>query len=204
MNAGLEIPAQHDAAEHAEEAEHHHHDADEHAEEAEHHHHHRGMDPHVWTAPAGMRVMTANTLNALVELDPANAAAYRTNCAAFLEEIDALDARIRGLYQDVAAERRTFLVFHPAWGHFAEAYGLTQLSIEVDGKEPGPAELARIITEAREHGVRAVFIQPQMSKRTALSVAGAVGARVIEADPLASDWEANLLSVAESFRSAMK
>ncbi|MGE4291224.1 MAG: metal ABC transporter solute-binding protein, Zn/Mn family [Desulfovibrio sp.] len=216
MNARLESPEEHAHGEqpgHVEEIGDVHHEHGEHgehgelaeeAEHAEHHHHHHGMDPHIWTSPAGMRQMALNTLAALERVDPANTETYKTNCDAFVAEIDALDARLQRLFADVPAERRVFLVFHPAWGHFAKAYGLTQLAIEVEGKEPGPRELAKIIDESREHGVRAVFIQPQMSQRTAQSVADAVDASVIEADPLALDWGANLVSVAERFRNAMK
>lgn len=177
---------------------------DEEAEHAHHHHHHHGMDPHVWTSPAGMRVMAENALKALSEVDPTHAAEYRANCDAFLRELDALDARLHALFADVPERERVFLVFHPAWGHFAHAYGLTQLAIEVEGKEPGPMELSKIIEEAREHGVKAIFVQPQMSRRTAETVARSVGAQVVDADPLAADWDANLLSVAQGFRDAMK
>lgn len=167
-------------------------------------HHHSGMDPHVWTSPAGMKRMAENALAALVRIDPGHAEEYRANAAVFQAEIDTLDAELRALFADVPESDRVFLVFHPAWGHFAEAYGLQQLSIETDGKEPGPVELARLIESARTHGVRAIFIQPQMSRRTAGSVAGAVGAQVVEADPMAPDWEQNLRRVARAFRLAMK
>ncbi|MDD4732237.1 MAG: zinc ABC transporter substrate-binding protein [Desulfovibrio sp.] len=187
----------HDHAEHAGEA----HDHAEHA--GHHHHHHDGLDPHVWTAPQGMIRMLDGTLRELVRLDPAHADAYRARHARALERVQTLDREIHDLLRIIPEERRVFLVFHPAWGHFAESYGLRQLSIEMEGKEPGPGELAGVIREAARRNVHAVFIQPQMSRRTAGQVARALDGRVIPADPLAEDWENNLRAVARAFRMAM-
>jgi len=178
-------------------------EAHDHAEHAGHHHHHDGLDPHVWTAPQGMIRMLDGTLRELVRLDPAHANAYRARHARALEQVQALDREIHDLLRIIPEERRVFLVFHPAWGHFAESYDLRQLSIEMEGKEPGPGELAGVIREAARRNVHAVFIQPQMSRRTAGQVARALDGRVIPADPLAEDWENNLRAVARAFRMAM-
>lgn len=186
-----EIPEQHD---HHAEAQHDHHAG---------HHHHEGLDPHVWTSPKGMARMLDGTLAELVRLDPDNAVQYREGHARAMAEVHELDREIHQVFDPIPADRRVFLVFHPAWGHFAQDYGLRQLSIQMEGKEPGPVELARVIREAKESNVKAVFIQPQMSRRTAGQVANALDGRVVRADPLALDWAQNLRSVARGFRVAM-
>jgi zinc transport system substrate-binding protein len=99
--------------------------------------------------------------------------------------------------------RTTFLVFHPAWGYFADAFGLTQESIERDGKAPAPGDLARIIDAGRAADVRVVFIQPQTSAAAARTVAEAIGARVVVLDPLRRDWAAAMYEAAEAFREAL-
>ena len=85
-----------------------------------------------------------------------------------------------------------FIVFHPSWGYFADAYGLVQLPIETGGHEPGPRGLATLIERGREAGARAVFVQPQFSERSARAVAEALDARTVTADPLARDYVDNL------------
>lgn len=165
---------------------------------------HDEADPHVWVAPSSARAMAATIAAALAKADPAHAKAYEANLAAFLREVDALDAQLRGLFAAIPAEKRGFLVFHPAWGYLARDYGLTQQAIEFEGKEPSPRRLAAIIAEAKAKGYKAVFVQPQMSRRTAETIAQAIGAKLVVADPLAEDWAANLRAVATSFRDALK
>jgi zinc transport system substrate-binding protein len=168
------------------------------------HDHHDEPDPHVWVSPANARHMAAKIAEALAKADPAQAKAYAANLAAFLKEIDALDADLRTVFAGVPADRRSFLVFHPAWGYLARDYGLSQTAIEFEGKEPSPRRLAAIVAQARAKGIRVIFVQPQMSRRTAESIAQALGARVVVADPLAADWAANLRAVAAGFRDALR
>jgi len=166
--------------------------------------HHEELDPHVWVSPAQARQMAASIAAAFAKADPAHAKAYAVNLAAFQKEIDALDAHIKGLFVGVPAGKRGFLVFHPAWGYFARDYGLTQTSIEFEGKEPSPKRLAAIVSLAKAKDAKAIFVQPQMSQRTAGTIAKAVGAKLVVADPLAGDWAANLLQVAKGFREALQ
>lgn len=165
---------------------------------------HDEMDPHVWVSPAQARKMSATIAAALAKADPAHAKVYAANLAAFQKEIDSLDAELKALFAAIPAEKRGFLVFHPAWGYFARDYGLIQTSIEFEGKEPSPKRLAAIVTQAKAKGARAIFVQPQMSQRTAGVIAKAVGARLVVADPLAEDWAANLRQVGKGFREALQ
>jgi zinc transport system substrate-binding protein len=94
-------------------------------------------------------------------------------------------------------------VFHPAFGYFAEEYGLEQAAIEVEGHEPGPRELEKIISRAKERGVRVIFVQPQFSKKSAEAVARSIGGAVIPIDPLAYDWLDNLKRIGEKVRQGL-
>ena len=89
------------------------------------------------------------------------------------------------------------MVFHPSWGYFARAYGLRQIPIEIEGKEPKPKTLAKLMHEAEEEGVEALFVQPQFSQRSASIIAESIGARLVTADSLSPEWADNLLSVAK-------
>jgi zinc transport system substrate-binding protein len=182
-----------------------HHEHHEHqAAKAGHHHDGDEMDPHVWVAPSMARQIAARIAGAFTKADPAHAKAYAANLAAFQKEVDALDGRIKELFGDVPANRRGFLVFHPAWGYFARDYGLVQTAIEFEGKEPTPKRLGAIVSDAKAKGTKAVFVQPQMSRRTAEVIAQAIGGKVVEADPLAPDWAGNLFKVAQGFRQALQ
>ena len=90
------------------------------------------------------------------------------------------------------------MVFHPAWGYFASAYGLEQLPVEVEGKEPKPKELMHLLEEAKENKVKAIFTQPEFSDTTAKLISEELGIKVIKASPLVSDWSQNLINLANA------
>jgi zinc transport system substrate-binding protein len=180
-------------------------------ETAAHQHSHPGeegyggaarTDPHIWTDPRRVKIIAKNIQETLSTLDPAHRAEYEANYAEFTDELDRLNEDIRQLLADKKARR--FMVFHPAWGYFAEAYGLRQIPIEVAGKEPGAQALARLIEEAKTQGIRVIFVQAQFSRRNAEAVARAIGGQVIAVDPLAENYVENLRYVAETFAEAMK
>jgi len=164
---------------------------------------HEGIpDPHVWTSPTAARTMARVILSALVQADPDGSSEYQKNHGRLLAEIDALDSDLRRLF---AGRRGTrFLVYHPSWGYFARDYGLIQMPVELEGKEPGPRELAQVIKMAMRNGIRVVFAQPQFSEKSARIVADAIGGKVVLADPLAEDWANNLRRVGRSFHEALR
>ncbi|MDJ0740010.1 MAG: zinc ABC transporter substrate-binding protein [Gammaproteobacteria bacterium] len=174
-----------------------------------HHHHHGhagghddGGDPHAWTSPRHIVQMAATIRDSLIALDPVNAADYTGNHARLERDMQALDERIRALLQPYRG--RKFFVFHPAWGYFADAYGLQQIAIEHDGKDPGARALVTLIEQARNEQVRVIFVQPQYDRRRAEQVAAAVGGRVVSVDPLAPDYASNLQHVAQAFAEALQ
>jgi zinc transport system substrate-binding protein len=182
---------------------------------AAHHHHdeegahptpgdsgHGGLDPHIWLSPPLVKTQANTILTALVEIDPSHKTSYEANFHDFVSRIDELDAELRNMFADKQGMR--FLVFHPSWGYFAHAYGLEQVPIEIEGKNPKPAELKELIELARSEGIKVVFVQPQFSTKSALLVAREIGGRVVVADPLAEDWLVNLQDVADKFNTVLK
>lgn len=161
------------------------------------------LDPHIWLSPPLVKRMAKSILAALQEIDSAHAGVYEANCTRFISEIDTLDHQLRTMFGDRQGGVR-FMVFHPSWGYFARTYGLEQVPIEIEGKDPKPAQLAALIAHAKEEGIRVVFVQPQFSTKNAEVIAREIGGRVAFADPLAEDWMANLRSVAEDFKTALK
>jgi zinc transport system substrate-binding protein len=151
-------------------------------------------DPHVWLAPSHVREIARNVAEALSDLLPDHRGEIAHGLRNFEQEVDTLDADIRRTFADRHGNR--FFVFHPAWGYFAKEYGLVQVAIEREGREPDPKMLATIISEARAAEVRVIYVQPQHSSASASLIADEIGARLETIDPLAYEWTANLRSVA--------
>jgi zinc transport system substrate-binding protein len=156
----------------------------------------RHGDPHVWVSPAAMTAAARNVAAGLEALDPAHAAEYRRNLAAFLEDADRLDREVHARLS-VPGASRAFLVYHPSWGYFADRYGLEQIAIEAEGKEPGAARLIQLIDRARRDRARVVLVPEGFPRESAQVIADAIHGRIVSADPLAPDWESTLLRVAE-------
>ena len=188
---------------HTEEKQDHKHDHEHKNEKHEHHaHHHEGANPHVWNGPREVVHMAGKILEGLIEIDPDGGEEYTKRHAAFVERVKTMDAEFSRLFRGKMGA--SFLVFHPAWAYFARSYGLVEVAIETDGKEPKAADLANIISEAKERGVKAIFISPQFSKRSAEIIARAIGATVETVNPLAEEWEENLRAVANAIAEAAK
>ncbi|MCF8144119.1 MAG: zinc ABC transporter substrate-binding protein [Deltaproteobacteria bacterium] len=165
--------------------------------------HSGGKDPHIWLSPPLVMLQARNILRALIKADPPGRADYEARYQEFIEGLVELDLRIAGLFSDRGMDNR-FMVYHPAWGYFAKAYGLMQIPVETEGKGPTPKALQRLIADAQHDGIRAIFVQPQFSVKSAETIARAINGRVIAADPLALDWQTNLLRVAEQFKAALR
>ena len=165
---------------------------------------HQGIkDPHIWLSPPLVKIQAQNILDALLVVDPGNGPIYEKNFRKFIVELDALDAQIRGIFAG-KGEGMAFMVFHPAWGYFARTYGLEQIAVEMEGKEPKPADLKYLIRHARERGIKVVFVQPEFSTKSAEAIAKAIGGKVVLANPLALDWPNNLKEIASKIKAAMK
>lgn len=183
----------------------HHHD---HGRDLEEHHHGSGkgqghfLDPHVWTAPLLVIQQARTIATALKQIDPVYQRKYEANYTTFAEALTQLDRELREALEEF--ENRKFMVFHPSWGYFARAYGLLQVPVEVEGKSPKPAHLHNIIEHARRDNIRAVFVQPQFSTKSARTIAAAIGATVVVADPLAEDWADNLRRQTLKFKNALR
>jgi len=159
-------------------------------------------DPHVWLSPPLVKIQARHILDALVAIDPVHRSKYESRYASFMSEIDELDAELKALFTGRKGEQ--FMVFHPSWGYFAEAYGLVQVPVEIEGKDPKPAQLQMLIRHARERRIKVVFVQPQFSVKSAELISREIGGRIVYTDPLAENWAENLRAVARKFGAAAR
>lgn len=154
------------------------------------------LDPHVWTSPAVARRLVEQATAALCEASPENAEFFRTNAAT-------LDAELAALQSELSArlapfKDRTFVVFHPAYGYFANEFHLTQRAVESQGKAPRPRELAELIETARAAGVQAIVVQPEFDRAAAQVVANEINAELIVHSPLEKDYFANVRTLTDA------
>jgi zinc transport system substrate-binding protein len=164
-------------------------------------HGHGTHDPHVWLDPVRAKVIARNMADSLEHIDVEHAGAFREDLRGLLSDLDDVHGKISGVLAPL--EGTTMYAFHPAYGYFADRYGLRQKAISPGGKEPGPRHLARLIGAAKKEGVKAIFVQPQFSDSTAEVIAREIGADIIPLDPLAHDYIRNLEAIARRIRRAL-
>lgn len=145
------------------------------------HNHDHGIDPHIWTSPKALKRMAENAFNAIHSIYP-DSAKYRDNYDRLTEKLDELDNRTQEKIRQ--SKVPYFIVYHPALTYYARDYGVRQVAIENDGKDPSARQLAKIIRDARNNGIRKIFYQNQFPKSVVEVIAQDMEAEYIEIDPL--------------------
>jgi len=155
------------------------------------------LDPHIWLDPQNVKEIAICTADTLSKIDNNNSKIYNKNLKEFLAKVDTLDSKVKEILSK--AKVKKFLIFHPSWGYFAKRYGLKQIAIETEGKEPSPKELITIMKLAKNSGVKAIFVQPEFSQKKAKLIANEINVNVIKISPL----KENLIDNIENFTKAI-
>lgn len=167
-----------------------------------HHHHHHCSDPHIWLSPKMAKIQAETIAYALMEKYPENKQLYEQNLAAFQKELDQLDQTIQQVLSPL--QNRAIMVSHPAYAYFARDYGLTQLSIEFEGKDPTPKQLNTVLSDAKNNNIKTIFVQHQYSNKAANLVAKELQAKIVDLDPYSENYMETLLHIAKSFAESDK
>ena len=116
-------------------------------------------NPHLWTNPPMARQYAELVRDVLVVRDPEHAERYRSNFEAFARTIDELDLAIREATATIPTEQRLLLTYHDAYAYFAREYGWVVLGAVQPSSfdEPTPRDVARLIEQVEQSGVRAIF-----------------------------------------------
>ncbi len=155
----------------------------------------RPDDPHIWLSADCARSMARRAEAALASLlPPGDSAALRAGLDSTLEAMSRADRMADSLLAPFRGH--TFLVFHPAWAYFAADHGLRQEAVQSGSAEPGPGQLARVLSRIREEGLRVMFIQPGTTVGEAGRVARELGVSTRVLDPLERDWPALVVRAA--------
>ncbi len=158
-------------------------------------------DPHIWLNPRLVKIQAQTICDALVRLDPRHADEYRSNLAAFHKDLDRVHQRLAEALAPLKG--RDLLVFHPAFGYFTDEFGLRQVAVEIEGKQPTARQLAQLIKRAKASGAQVIFVEPQFSTQSAEAVARSIDGVVVPLDPLARDYLANLERIAARIKEGL-
>ena len=164
---------------------------EERSEQAEHDEKHEAhADPHVWLNPMLAITMARNISDALIDMDKANKDFYLENFQKLMNDLLAFDESAKN--ELAGLKNRKFVVYHPAWGYFAEHYDLEQISIERNGKEPKIDEMASTLKMIKDENIKVIFADPNRSQKSAQILASQTGAKVELLDPLGYNLLENL------------
>ena len=151
-------------------------------------------DHHSWTSARNLQLMAVQIREELTAQLPQHTQQIEQNFLALIVELEQLDAEIYGLLEHRRSDY--FFISHAALGHFADDYGLKQVALETEGRQLGARSLVRILRKAEEENISTLFVQTQHPSTSAKAFARELDARVIEIDPLAADYLANLRRIA--------
>jgi zinc transport system substrate-binding protein len=161
-------------------------------------HHHEGenvegADPHYWVSPACALVMASSIRDFLGELNPLHKQIYDANYQILVSELKQLDDKARGMFTSV--KKKSFMIYHPNLGYLARDYGLVEVSVEYEGKEPPPSRMKELIDFARNEGLKTIFVQREYDTKNAQAIADEIGADLVIIDPLSEDWYKSTLDM---------
>jgi len=150
-------------------------------------------DPHIWLSPKRAAVMVDIISQELSDADKENSGKYSENAQLYIEKLIELDKEISELFSNF--RNRTFIIYHPSLGYFADDYGLNMVSIEEEGKDAAPLNLQKVIDIAREQNIKTVFYQSEMDSKQSRVFADEISGKTVQVTPLAPDYIDNIKKI---------
>lgn len=150
-------------------------------------------DPHVWTSPRNAKIMIAGIAKALISVNSKDSAYFAHRRDSMIMRIDSLDRQFTALASQ--HQGKAFLIYHPTLTYMARDYGLRQIVVENDGKEPSAMEMKNIIEQAKADKVSTILLQKEFARHNVEALAKETGAEIKEINPLAYDWEEEMTSI---------
>lgn len=160
------------------------------------HLHNDNIDPHIWSSPKQAAIIAKNMYEAFVELDPKHKEYFTENYNELLSRINEVDSIMTAKLSTV--QGKSFAIYHPSLSYLANDYGLKQISIELNGKEPSPFHLKSILDIARKDSVKILFIQKEFDIKNAQLFASEAGCKVVEINPLNYNWDQEFIKITDA------
>lgn len=168
------------------------------AEEHKHgDHSHGGIEPHIWNSIPNAKLIAKNILEGILSIDNENTEFYTENYNLLIQEIDAVEKEIDSLFSQNDVNQG-FMIYHPALSYFAKDYGLKQISIEEEGKEPTPGHMKKLINACFEENIHIIFIQPEFDIKNAEVIAEQTKSIIVPINPLSYNWKEEMLNTAKA------
>ena len=138
-----------------------------------------GGNPHIWLDPANVAIMLGHITNALIERDPSHAAEFRANHTAYVQQLDRLQRELSDRLKPIVDRR--FIAHHPAWPYLAKRFGFNVVgTIQVQsGSEPSALHLQSLISSIKQHHIKLIVSEIQLSQRLPELLSGETKARVV-------------------------
>jgi zinc transport system substrate-binding protein len=171
---------------------------------SEHHHeggHLEGADPHYWVSPNCAKVIAGSVEKFLIGLNPLQRQKYETNYQILLSKIQDVDTRARELLSNTAS--KGFMIYHPNLAYIARDYGLEEIPVEFEGKEPTPMRMKELIDRARKDNMKTIFVQVEYDTKNARAIAGEIGGKIILIDPLSENWQKSTMDIINALHASL-
>lgn len=136
-------------------------------------------DPHVWMDPALWAGVVEAARDALIELDPEGADAFRANAETHLAGIAALADYSAQVLATVPEGARVLVTAHDAFNYFGRAYGYEVMGIQgiSTESEAGLARIEALVGVLVERGIGAIFVESSVSDRNVMALIEGAAAR---------------------------
>lgn len=160
------------------------------------------VDPHIWMSPKRVKVIISIIENELSSLDPKHKDEYKKNADEYVNNIEELNDYIVNSYKDI--KNNTIITYHPSLGYYCEDYGLNMLTVEQEGKDSSPKDLEKLIDTARNKNIKVIFCQSEIDSRQSKSFAESIDGKIVEINPLASDYINNMKEITDKIVESLK
>jgi zinc transport system substrate-binding protein len=164
--------------------------------------HVEGTDPHYWVSPRCAYQIAASVKTFLTELNPDSKRIYEENYQELLGKIRHADDLAKELSSSVS--KKCFMIYHPNLAYLARDYGLEEIAVENEGKEPSPSRMKYLIDRAKKDNIKVILVQKEYDTRNARAVADEAGAKVIIIDPLSEDWYSATVQIIEILKNSFE
>ncbi|PWE00968.1 metal ABC transporter solute-binding protein, Zn/Mn family [Marinilabilia rubra] len=166
------------------------------------HVHKGGVDPHIWMSPKVVMEFLPRLRESLIETFPE----YKQE---IVQQYPELYGRIKKQHEAFAKlgthlKKKEFMIFHPALTYLARDYGLKQIPLEYEGKEPTPQKLRNLIDLANKANIKVIFIQVEFDRKSAGMVTEETDASLVPLNPLAHDWDGEMKRIHDLLEEYLK
>ncbi len=159
-------------------------------------------DPHIWLSPKRVIVMVQEIVSELSLEDPNNKSFYQTNGENYINKLKKIDIDTKESL--LALKKKAFICYHPAFGYFADEYGLEMVSLEQEGKEATIQDLQHTIDFAKKEDIKVIFYQAEIDSKQSETFALEIHGKAEMVEPLSADYINNLEKMAKTFKEAME